>query len=793
MLNSYFKMAIRNLWKHGAFSFINITGLAIGMSASFLIGIYLHFEMNYDRFHANANRIYRLACDTKSTSGINLGALTSVPMILSLKTDFPEIETATCLMPGNLLLRKGNIKFQETNALAVDSDFFNVFDFPMAKGNPHTALKKSPSIVLSESTAKKYFGSSNPLGQQIFVSQNNWAATVTGVMKNIPENSQIRADLLFYAGNNDSLNNDFSQWKDLQFISYVLLKQGVNEKALESRLPAFLDHHIGREMKRNNEFLSLYLEPLKDVYLYSHRGGMVSGNINNIRIFSAIALFILLIAAFNFINLSTARAAERAKEVGIRKMAGAARRQLITQFIGESVMICLMAFILSVLFSIMLLPLFNQLTGKIICENIFQQTNALSAWFILALGIGLFAGAYPAFILSNYKPARVLKGHFPAGSKGIVLREGLVITQFSISICLIIATFVIYAQLHYMLNQYLGFNPEQTLVIDTRTDDHGFAFKRELASIPGVQSSSFSSGIPGETARKRLYLQVENNTGDLQSAEAEVYTVDFDFLKQYQIKTIAGRSFSSDFATDSADALMLNETAVKTLGYASPEQVIGKRFILFGKTGKIIGVIRDFHFQSLQAPIMPLAMHIQPEDHDEFISIRIFTRHLPATLSAIEKTWTRLIPYRPFSGFFMDEFFDRQYHAENRFVNMVFNFSILAIFISCLGLFALASYSNFQRTKEIGIRKVLGASVYRIVNILSKDFLKLVVISFIIACPVSWYAMHRWLQDFAYRINILVWVFLLAGLTALLIASITISFQVLRATAVNPVKSLRSE
>jgi putative ABC transport system permease protein len=431
------------------------------------------------------------------------------------------------------------------------------------------------------------------------------------------------------------------------------------------------------------------------------------------------------------------------------------------------------------------------LAGKTISNGIFEHWNYLVLLFFASIGIGLLAGIYPALVLSSFKPIVVLKGRFATGTRGIILRKGLVIAQFTISIALIISTIVVYNQMNFMQNQDLGFSKDQMMVIDTNGDPAKKTFEQAVKELPDVRSVAMSGSVPGG-GNPGAYSEIENKKGDLQIANLDLYFVDFNYINQYKIKMVAGRGFSKDFATDTTQAMVLNEAAAKLFGYTSPEQAIGKRFKQWGREGKIIGVTKDFHFRSLQQEIKPLSMRIEP-DGCNLVSINVAANNLPKTIAAIENKWKTLLPDRPFSYYFLDEFFNRQYRGEVRFGNLFLNFAVLAIFISCLGLLGLASYSTIQRTKEIGIRKVMGASVSNIVNLLSIDFLKLVFISFIIAAPLAWYFMHEWLKDFAYRININWWIFLVAGVTAVLIALFTISFQAIKAAIANPVKSLRSE
>ncbi|HUQ97012.1 MAG TPA: FtsX-like permease family protein, partial [Chitinophagaceae bacterium] len=459
--------------------------------------------------------------------------------------------------------------------------------------------------------------------------------------------------------------------------------------------------------------------------------------------------------------------------------------------IGESVMLCFIAFLLTLLFSVLLLPLFNQLAGKTISTGIFQNGRYVMLLLGASIGIGLLAGIYPALVLTAFRPVVVLKGRFATGTKGIILRKALVVTQFTISIALIIATIVVYNQMTYMRNQDLGFAKDQMLVIDTNSDPAKKAFKESLAGIPGVKATAASSSVPGG-GNPGAYSEIENKSGDLQIANLDLYFVDFDYINLFKIKMVAGRGFSKDFPTDTTQAMVLNEAAVKMFGYSSPEQAVGRRFKQWGREGKIIGVMKDFHFKGLQQPIKPLSMRIEPGGAN-LVSVNIAAANIPSTITAIENKWKALIPNRPFSYYFLDDFFDKQYRGEERFGKLFLNFAVLAIIISCLGLLGLASYSTVQRTKEIGIRKVLGASVSGIVNLLSIDFLKLVVLSFVIAAPLAWYFMHRWLEDFAYHTFINAWVFVLAGVSALAIALFTVSFQAIKAAIANPVNSLRTE
>jgi len=793
MIKNYLKLAFRNLWKHRTFSIINILGLTIGMTACFLIFLYISFELSYDSFNSKADRTYRVVSDIKTpTETLNAGGPAwAVPPFA--KHEFPEVEAFARLAQNNVLIRKGEIKFQEENAMWADSSLFQIFDFKLTQGNPQTALKEPFSVVFSETTAKKYFGKENPVGQSLLITGDALPAKVTGVMKDIPENSQVKADVFLSMSTvTQKFNANLdSQWGNYGAQAYFLLTPNTNAKALEKKFPAFLEKYNGKEMKELQMYPTIFFEPLKDVYLRSTRDGSKTGNINNVYIFSIIAIFILVIACINFVNLTTARSSERAKEVGIRKVAGALKSQLTRQFIGDSILLCFVAFLFSVGLAALLLPAFNHLAGKTISEGIFSNWKNISILFAAAMGIGLLAGIYPALVLSSFKPVTVLKGRFATGTKGILLRKGLVVAQFTISIALITGTIIVYNQMKYMRNQDLGFSKDQMLVIDTQGDKAKDALKQTVSAIPGVKSVSLTGSVPGGN-NPGAYSEIENIKGDLQIANLDLYFVDFDYIPQFKMKIVAGRPFSKEFGTDTTQAMVLNEAAVKLLGYSSPQQAIGKRFKQWGREGKVVGVVKDFHFRSLQTVIKPLSMRIEPGGCN-LLAVNISASNAKSTIATIENKWKTMVPTRPFCYFFLDEFFDRQYRAEERFGKLFLNFAILAILISCLGLLGLASYSTMQRTKEIGIRKVMGASVSNIVNLLSKDFLKLVLLSFAIATPVAGYFMYKWLQDFAYKTSMHWWIFAVSGIIAVFIALFTVSFQAIKVAVANPVKSLRTE
>lgn len=793
MIKNYFKIAFRNLWRHRWFSFINIAGLAIGITASFLIFLHVKFEMSYDDFHTKGNRIYRLVTDLKTPSNEFRTPITAWAVPPTLEKEFPEVESTVRILKTEMVVREENENYLEKKAIAADSAFFQVFDFDLLNGNPETALKAPFSIVLSETSSKRYFGDEDPLGQTLNIMDESYIATVTGVMQDIPENSHFTADVVLSMSTfTQNLNKGVDEeWFSYDAAAYILLKPNIDSDRLEAKFPAFLEKYSGEESQKAKMYATLFLEPLQDIYLYSDRGGNGGGDIKNVYVFGIVSLFILLIACINFINLTTARSVERAKEVGIRKVVGAQKQQLRLQFMGESIITCILALIISLPLLIVALPYFNELAGKVVASSIFSSPTYLLLLFCISLIIGIVAGVYPALILSSFQSVSVLKGRFSAGRKGILLRKGLVVSQFTISIVLIIGTIIIYNQTHFMKNQDLGFNKEQMLILDTGVHPSQLRFQQAVKEIPEVISTSLASSVPS-SENESAYSEIENEQGDLQIGTLAIYSVDYNYISQFGLEMLAGRPFSKDFATDSTEAMILNEKAIKEFGYNSPQDALGKKFRQWGREGKIIGVVKDFHFRSLQEDIQPLSIRIEPEE-TSLIAIKVSTQNVKQTLASIEDKWNQFLPAKPFDYFFLNDYFNRQYQREQRFGKLLMIFSMLAIFISCLGLLGLAAYSTIQRRREIGIRKIVGASASGIVSLLSAEFLKLVFIAFLLASPLAWLLMHSWLQNFAYRIYLHWWVFALAGISAMFIAIVTVSFQALKAAIANPVKSLRTE
>lgn len=792
MLRNYFKIALRNLYRHKGFTLLNISGLAIGMTAGFLVLLYVSFELSYDKMHSKSDSIYRVVATIDTPSEKIEAGVTAWAVAPNIKKEFPEILKYTRIVNEDFTFVKEDAKFLEENIILADSSFFEIFDFELVKGDKKNTLKRPNSLVISETIAAKYFGDNDPIGKNMVIEDLDNPATVTGVMKDIPENSHIQADIIVsmitYTG---APSNRDEQWDNYRPSVYVLTAEETNPRSLEAKFPDFLEQRTGDDMRESKMFVQLFLEPFKDVYLKSDRGSSVSGNINNVYIFSIVGIFILLIASINFINLATARSVERAKEVGIRKVIGADKNQLAFQFIGESIILCTIAFFLALGLTTLGLPYFNELAGKTVSIGVFAEPINILYLFILAMTIGFIAGIYPAIVLSSFKPVSVLKGRFSTGTKGVLLRKGLVVVQFTISIALIIGTIVIYNQMRFMQNQDLGFSKEHTIVFPTEIGNNQDALINSISKIPGVKGTSLTSSVPG-SGNSAAYSEIENQQGDLQIANLDLYFVNEDFIKQLGMKVIAGRGFSRDFASDSSQAMIINEKAVSLLGYANAQDAIGANYQQWGSNGEVIGVVKDFNFRSLQQEISPLTMRLDPTQ-THIITVKIESNSTAQTLASIENTWKSILPADPFEYYFLDELFNNQYQAEEQFEDLFLSFALLAIFISCLGLLGLAAYSTIQRKREIGIRKIIGASVTSIVNLLSKEFIKLVGIAFLISAPIAWYFMDSWLEDFAYKIDIKWWMFIVAGFGSMIIALVTVSFQAIKAATSNPVKSLRTE
>lgn len=799
MFRNYLKIAFRNLLKHKAYSLINILGLAVGISACLLIMIYVVDELRYDRYHEDADRIYRATLSARINSKDLNVATTCAPLAEALSREIPEVEASTRLYrAGNFTTRLGDKSFNEDKFFHADASVFRVFTIPLVKGNSENALTEPFSMIISERTAEKYFGYEDPMGK-VIKTDGRYDYKITGVFKNVPSQSHVHFDFLASFNSRDESKDD--EWLSNNVITYVRLKDAGMYNDFQSKMQPLVMKYAGPQLKKivgitmeewfkNGGAYNYVFQPITSIHLHSQLGNEIepNGNIVYVYIFSVIAIFILLIACINFMNLATARSANRAKEVGIRKALGSMKMQLIHMFLTESVLVSLLAVTIAVGLSELFLPWFNDLSGKSMEINFLTSPLLLGGLLITALVVGVLAGSYPAFYLSAFDPILVLKGKLAGGGKGLILRSSLVVIQFSISIVLIVGTMIIRDQMSYVQNKQLGFDKEQVLVIENvwLLRDQRQSFKQALLSVNGVSSASVANGVPGQDIGNTAFY-----TEGHQSDPRLLWTLrsDYDFIKTMRMELTDGRVFSNEFATDST-AVILNEAAVKILGMTNP---IGQFVYRFSedKPLKIIGVVKDFNFQSLHQEIRPLIM--LPEGRGSVAAVRLMPDNIAATIKSVEEVWNRFQNGQPFVYAFLDEEFDALYRAEQRVSQIVGIFAGLAIFVACLGLLGLAAYMAEQRTKEIGIRKVLGASVGGIVILLSKEFLKWVLIANVIAWPVAYYFMGSWLENFAYRIDLTAGAFILAGAAALIIAMITVSLQAAKAATANPVEALKYE
>jgi putative ABC transport system permease protein len=809
MFRNYVKTALRNLWKNKGFSAINIVGLAIGLATCLLIILYVMDELSYDRYNEKADRIYRLDGDIKFGGNHFIMAVAPAPAGPSMRKDYPEIETAVRFRwRGGFLVKKGSQNIREDKVIYADSTLFDVFSLSMIGGDPHTALVAPRTVVITETMAKKYFNSSDAVGRNL-LTDDSITYRVTGVIRDIPAQSHFSADFFVPMSENaDAREND--NWLSNNYNTYFLLRKGSDPRRLEAKFPAMIQKYISpmlqqavhislEEFYKAGNFVGFSLTPLTAIHLHSNKSAEMgaNGNIQYVYIFSAIALFILLIACVNFMNLSTARSSNRAKEVGIRKVLGSLRGHLVTQFIAESILISFISMLLALGIAWLMLPVFNQLADKHMVIGLFSRTWLAPSLLVLVLVVGLLAGSYPAFFLSAFRPIAVLKGNVAAGFKTGWLRNSLLVIQFSISILLMVGTAVIYRQLGYIHSRQLGFNREQVLVVHNGWGlghSGAKAFRDDLSKLPGVEGTTMTGFLPTEGSRNDDAFFLTPELDQKKAISMQRWSADENYIPVLGMKMLAGRNFSQDFKTDS-DAIVINESAARMMGFPNPtehkiyelDDIKTKKT----KTYRIIGVIKDFNFNSLREVVTPLALFLE-ENRGDF-AMRVRTGHMTQLVAQVENDWKKIAPGQPFSYSFMDEDFNALYKTEQQMGGISLSFSLLAIFIACMGLFGLAAYAAEQRTREIGIRKVLGATIGGIIGLLSRDFLLLVLLSALIAFPVAWFAMHRWLQDFAYRIDIGWEVFVLAGLLSLGIALLTVSFQALRAALANPVKSLRSE
>jgi putative ABC transport system permease protein len=793
MLRNYLRIALRNARRQPGYTAINVVGLALGLACAFFILHFVQDERSFDRFHDNADRIYRVVSDQYTASDTSYASITSLPMAPALEAEFPEVEHAVRLFATYPLVERGEQRFHEERVYLADASIFEVFDFPLVAGDPTTALVDPGSIVLTEALAQKYFGGEEPLGQTLLIGRE-LSFTVTGLLAPIPRNSHLQFDALI---SHSSWQRREDNWLWFGWRTYVLLQPGHDPAELERKLPDFVQRHAGERMELAGFSFDLKLQPLTDIYLHSDRveaAETVVGRASTVYIFSIIALFTLLLAGVNFTNLSTARAASRAKEIGVRKATGAMRGQLAAQFLGESLFLSLLAVVGATVLVLLFSGPYEALSGKVLDPSVAALGGYGVSLLGLALAMGLLAGIYPALVLSSLRPVEVLKGRYQTSARGTALRKGLVVVQFAITSALLIGTGVVYMQLDFLRKASLGVDAEQLYVLDFRGDQdvrqQSEAIRGVLTALPGVEAASFSAVVPGRSP-SNLTTNVEVADGERIVSNLDTYFVDEDFFETFGAELVAGRGFSRDFATDSLAAWVVNEAAVAHFGWGTPEAALGRRLSRDSDEGQVIGVVEDFHFASLHQTVTPLALQIRP--WYEYVTLRVRTDDLPRTLAAIQTAWADMVPHRPFEAFFLDERFAAQYQAEERFGRAFGIFAFLAIVIACLGLFGLVAYAVQQRTKEIGVRKVLGAQVPQLAVLLSRDFVVLVLVAFVVAAPVAYLGMQRWLASFAYHVELEPWVFVAAGALVLLIALATASIHTVRAAMADPIEALRSE
>lgn len=794
MIRNYFFLAIKNLRKQKLFSVLNIAGLTVGITCCFLIYIFILNEFSFDNFHRNGKDIYRVMRVGELNGDRREIPYVSIPYGPALMNDFPSyIRQQVRVMQDNELFSMGTTSFNEKQVILTDSNFFNFFDFHLLKGNPATVLSSPNSVVLSASTAKKYFGKDDPLGKTIELNKQQ-QLQVTGIMEDVPVNSHLQFNAVLpleimrqYAP------GLFDQWPNNSLYTYVQLAPGVKKEQLEKQFDGFMDKYMGAYYAQSGHKMGLMIKPLKDIYFSVDRFDNVKhGNEKMVYVFMSVALLLLLIACINFINLATARATDRSKEVGVRKVLGALKGQLLGQFIFESLLFATLACVLSMILVWLLMPAYNALLGYTLPAIWDHNTTYLFLGGVIIV-VGVLAGSYPAFLLSSFSPIESLKGKLKTGKQGNLFRKGLVVFQFGMSVLLVICVFVITGQMNYIRNTDLGFDKTQYLIVrmdNTDISRDRTRFKSALLTIPAVKQVSLMSGEPGGF-HDGYSFEVRDRPGQTYQFNTEF--TDLDFISTLGVKIIAGRAFSPSFPTDTLQAAIINRQAAIALGF-SPEEAIGKSIRNISRDSlprTIVGVVEDYHYASLRDPIGKLV--ITPGRDHRLALIRIQTANLPAAVNDIKKAYTAVAPAYPFEYTFLDKVFDKLYRSETNQEKVLGLFSMIAIFIACLGLFGLASYAVVKRTKEIGIRKVIGSSVQNIVMLLSGDLLKPVLVGTLIAMPLAYYAMHKWLQGFAYRIQIQWWMFVSAALLALLIAFVTIGFQALKAALANPVKSLRTE
>ncbi|MCP4723760.1 MAG: FtsX-like permease family protein [bacterium] len=792
MLKNYIKISVRNILRNKNYTFLNIAGLSLGMACSIIISLYVMFELSYDKYHENYKRIHRIAAPFSA-------AISSGPLGPALKEEIPEIEKFVRIYVPTIwsdqeLVSSDEKSFYTDRFFFADPSLFEIFTFSFIKGDPSTVFSDPRSIVINESIAAKFFGKEDPIGKVIRY-ENELEFFVTGVIKDMPRNSHFKFDLVAPLTNNNLLGEpDWEKnWDNSAFVTYLLLPEGFNTSSLASRIPEIIKQRTGRQRGSDH-----FIQPLERIHLHSKLGKEieVNGDIRNVQVFSAIALLILLIACLNYINLSTAQATVRSKEVGLRKVVGARRFQLITQFLGESVIISLLSFIAAICIASILLPVCIDLFDMNFDAVFLKDFSNIMILLIIAVITGIMAGCFPAFILSSFNPGSALKSGRSSSKNRFSVRNHLVVFQLVISVSLIICTWIIYQQNSFILNSELGFDEEQIVVLQTgRREDvktRVRILEEEIRQNPGVVNVSASVRTPGRRPFWRNMALAEGSEEDRKSRSVQYLATDYGFIDTYKMEILAGRDFSREHPEDEGSTFILNETAIRLLGFCFPEEAIGRQVIQSRREGKIIGVVRDYHFVSMHTEIAPIVMNIYPNNLYT-VSVKINTENISNTLGSLEKSWKKVLPDMPFKFFFLDEAYSSYYHSERKSGKLMSTFTVISILITCLGLFGLASFSADRRRKEIGVRKVLGASVPVICNLMIHDYLRWIVIANLIAWPIAYFTSNIWLQSFAYKINIGLMVFILSGLITFLIVIITIGYKSMKAAKENPVKSLRYE
>lgn len=815
MLRTYIMLAIRSLSKNRVFSFINIVGLATGLTCCLLISLYVYQELSYDVHQQKGADLYQLGVGSTTDGELKRFATTPAPMVAAMQQEYPEVVATARLMKAFqddktlLQYRAANDlrSFYETGGYFADSTFFHLFTYHFTEGNPATSLKHPASVVLSEEVARKLFGKEPAMGKTIHINSTTNGAydyTVTGVFRpsSVPSHIDGRFFMSFRGGDvGPWLNSLSGMVNNNLFYSYLLLRPGTDVRKVEARFPAFVEKYAGADLKAAGRDRTLFLTAVPDIHLYARTEGNITegGSIRYLYVLISIAIVTILIACVNFMNLSTARSSKRAVEIGVRKVLGAERASLVRQFLWEAILLSLLALVLSLGFAALLLPLFEQVSGKVYSFSVEQAAVIGAGFLAVTLLAGFVAGVYPAFYLSAFKPVKVLKGRFTNSLGAISLRKVLVVFQFVISVALIVASVTISNQMRYLRHKDLGFDKDQQIVIPLRSSTAKSIYaslKNEVMASPGVTGAGGTIYYPGIT-NVTDWLLYKQGTAPDQTKGVFMNWVDESYLQTLGVKLVAGRLFSKDFPADTSGRIVLNEEAIRQFGFASPQDAIGKN-IAATRNGQevlfpIVGVVKDFHFQQLHAPIEAYGFFLNPDTDHNYLIAHAGGSDIKRSLDAIAAAWSRLNPNEPFEYSFLDEDFQKNYISEQRLAAIIRYFTIVAIFISCLGLFGLTTFTVEQRTREIGIRKVLGASTAGIVSLLSKDFLKLVVLSFLVASPLAWYFMNSWLQNFAYKAPFTIWMLLAGWGIALLIALLTISIQAVKVALSNPVKNLRTE